>query len=57
MTRDLRVAIVGAGIGGAALALGLRRAGCNAYVYEQASALGEVGAGISLSPNAVKGLR
>lgn len=52
-----RIAIIGAGIGGAALALGLVRAGHNVKVYEQAPKLGEVGAGISLSPNAVKGLR
>ena len=51
------VAIVGAGIGGLALALGLARAGKPLRVYEQAPVLAEVGAGVSLSPNAVKGLR
>ncbi len=50
-------AIVGGGIGGLALALGLARAGRNVRVYEQAPRLREIGAGISLSPNAVKGLR
>ena len=50
------VAIVGAGIGGLALALGLARAGRRVRVYEQAPELKEIGAGISLSPNAVKGL-
>ncbi len=50
-------AIIGAGLGGLALALGLARAGREVHVYEQASELGEVGAGISLSPNAVKALR
>lgn len=55
--QSIAIAIVGAGIGGVALALGLVRAGHSVRVYEQASALGEVGAGISLSPNAVKGLR
>ena len=51
------IAIVGAGIGGLALALGLARAGKRLRVYEQAPQLREIGAGISLSPNAVKGLR
>ncbi len=51
------IAIVGAGIGGLALALGLARAGKELRVFEQAPQLREIGAGISLSPNAVKGLR
>ena len=51
------IAIVGAGIGGLALALGLARAGRRLRVYEQAPQLSEIGAGVSLSPNAVKGLR
>ncbi|MXZ27048.1 MAG: NAD(P)-binding protein [Gammaproteobacteria bacterium] len=51
------IAIVGAGIGGLALALGLARAGQRLRVYEQAPELREIGAGVSLSPNAVKGLR
>ena len=51
------IAIVGAGIGGLALALGLARAGKRLRVYEQAAELREIGAGVSLSPNAVKGLR
>lgn len=51
------IAIIGAGIGGLSAALALSRAGFSVRVYEQAPQLGEVGAGISLSPNAVKGLR
>lgn len=51
------IAIIGAGIGGLSAALALGRAGFSVRVYEQAPQLGEVGAGISLSPNAVKGLR
>ncbi len=50
------VAIVGAGIGGLATTLSLLRSGLSVRVYEQAPALGEVGAGISLSPTAVHGL-
>ena len=51
------IAIVGAGIGGLALALGLARAGRRLRIFEQAPQLREMGAGVSLSPNAVKGLR
>lgn len=46
------VAIIGGGIGGIAAALSLLRAGIDAHVYEQAQALGEVGAGVQISPNA-----
>lgn len=52
-----KIAIIGGGIGGLSAALALARAGFRPSVYEQAPELGEVGAGISLSPNAVKGLR
>ena len=51
------IAIIGAGIGGLSAALALARAGFLPRVYEQAPQLGEVGAGLSLSPNAVKALR
>ena len=47
-------AIIGAGMGGLTLALGLARAGLKPAVYEQAPKLGELGAGITLSPNAVR---
>ena len=55
--KDLRIAVIGAGIGGLSAALGLLRAGLRPRVYEQVPQLGEVGAGLSVSPNAVKGLR
>ena len=48
--------IIGAGIGGLTLALGLLRQGRKIKIYEQADALTEVGAGLSISPNATKGL-
>ncbi|MGF1428710.1 FAD-dependent monooxygenase [Kitasatospora sp. LaBMicrA B282] len=48
---NLRVALVGAGIGGLGAALVLRRAGLQVEVYEQAAELSEVGAGIHLAPN------
>jgi salicylate hydroxylase len=53
----MRVLIAGAGIGGLTAALALRRAGFDAHVYEQARVLREVGAGVAISPNAVKVLQ
>jgi 2-polyprenyl-6-methoxyphenol hydroxylase-like FAD-dependent oxidoreductase len=53
----MRIAIVGGGIGGLAAALFLRQAGIAATVYEQASELREVGAGIVVSPNMVRPLQ
>ena len=52
-----RVAIVGGGIGGVAAANALLQRGIDVQVYEQASALTEVGAGVALQPNSVKLLR
>ncbi len=48
----MRVAIVGAGMGGMTAALALQQAGIDVTVYEQAPQLGEVGAGLTLAPNA-----
>jgi salicylate hydroxylase len=48
----MRVGVVGGGIGGLSAALALLRAGFDVHVYEQAPALGEVGAGVQISPNA-----
>jgi salicylate hydroxylase len=48
------IAIIGGGIGGLSTALNLLRAGFDVHVYEQARALREVGAGIQISPNAVR---
>jgi salicylate hydroxylase len=50
----LRVAIIGAGIGGLSLGLALRERGLTADVYEQAPQLTEVGAAIALSANATR---
>ncbi len=49
-------AVVGAGLGGLAAALALLQGGWAVRVLEQAPALGEVGAGITLSPGAGRGL-
>lgn len=51
---ELRVAIVGGGLGGLSAALALCANGVHAQVYEQAHRLGEVGAGIALYPNGLK---
>jgi salicylate hydroxylase len=51
------IAIIGGGIGGLAAAAFLRRAGLAATVYEQASQLSEVGAGLIVAPNAARLLR
>ena len=50
----LRVAIVGAGMGGLSLALALRERGMVARVFEQASELTEIGAAIALSANSIR---
>jgi salicylate hydroxylase len=50
--QDLRVAILGAGMGGLTTALALAQRGFkNIDVYENAHDLGFVGAGIQLAPN------
>ncbi len=55
-THKPSVLIVGGGIGGMAAALSLSRLGLAVTVLEQASTLGEIGAGIQLAPNAFAAL-
>ncbi len=47
-----RVIVAGGGVGGLATALGLSKKGVPVLVLEQSAALGEIGAGIQLGPNA-----
>ena len=54
---ELRVVIVGAGVGGLTLALLLRRRGITAEVVEQAPELREAGAAIALAANATRVLK
>jgi salicylate hydroxylase len=49
-----RAIVVGGGIGGLSAALALAAEGFSVTVLEQSSALGDVGAGIQLSPNATR---
>ncbi|WP_093220627.1 MULTISPECIES: FAD-dependent monooxygenase [unclassified Variovorax] len=49
-----KILIAGAGLGGLTAALALIRRGHEVHVFEQAQALGEVGAGLQLSANATR---
>lgn len=50
----MRAVVVGGGIGGLGAAIGLHRTGWTVTVLEQAPEFGDVGAGISLWPNALR---
>ena len=54
MAANKSVAIVGGGIGGLAAALALIRHGIAVHVYEQASELKELGAGVQISSNGTR---
>jgi salicylate hydroxylase len=56
-TSPLRVAVVGGGIGGVAVATALLQRGIDVRLYEQAQALTEVGAGVAIQPNGVRMLQ
>jgi salicylate hydroxylase len=55
-TKPLRAAIVGGGICGLSAANFLHRRGVDVEVFEQANALGEVGAGVFIYPNSLRQL-
>jgi salicylate hydroxylase/6-hydroxynicotinate 3-monooxygenase len=57
MQRRPEIAVIGAGIGGLAVAGLLARQGANVTVYEQAAGFERLGAGIQMSPNAMHVLR
>ncbi len=55
--KGLKTTVIGAGIGGLAAALALRRFGASVTVLEQAERISEVGAGLQITPNGVKVLK
>ena len=57
MIPAMQIAILGGGIGGLAAAAFLHQAGAQCTVYEQASQLREIGAGLVVAPNAARLLR
>ncbi len=54
MTALNKVVVVGGGIGGLVTTLALLKQGMDVDVYEQSTQLGEVGAGIQISPNGTR---
>lgn len=52
----MRVAVIGAGIGGLSAAVGLQQAGANVEVFERAAVLRPVGAGLSVFGNGLTAL-
>src|SRR6201993_3924553 len=57
MAMPLKIAIVGAGMGGLATAAALRKVGIDVTIYEQARQFARLGAGIQVGCNAMKVLR
>lgn len=57
MNRGTRIAVIGAGLGGATAAALLQREGFQVRVYEQARSFERMGAGIHVSANVMKVLR
>jgi salicylate hydroxylase/6-hydroxynicotinate 3-monooxygenase len=55
--KKLSIAVVGAGMGGLAVAATVRRAGFDVQIYEQAARFARIGAGIQMMPNSMKVLR
>jgi salicylate hydroxylase len=57
MVKRPRVVIIGGGIGGLTAAVAMHQRGIEVAVYEQSPRIGEIGAGVTLSPNAIKAFR
>jgi len=55
--RELRIAIIGGGIGGLTLGIALRQRGFSPEIFEQAAELAEVGAAVALSANSTRELQ
>jgi salicylate hydroxylase len=56
MSHTERITVVGGGIGGMTAAIACAQAGFAVTLLEAAPAFGDIGAGVTLSPNAMKGL-
>lgn len=56
-SKNFEVAIVGGGIAGLALAISLHHRGLRVKMYERAAAFGEIGAGVSFTPNALQAMQ
>ena len=57
MKRETRIAVIGAGLGGATVGALLQREGFEVRLYEQARSFERIGAGIHVSANVMKVLR
>lgn len=55
--KQLEYAIIGGGIAGLSLAIALLKRGVRLTIYEQAPRFGEIGAGVSFSPNAIRAMK
>ncbi|KIX92833.1 uncharacterized protein Z520_11496 [Fonsecaea multimorphosa CBS 102226] len=56
-TKKFEIAIIGGGIAGITLAIALYHRQIPVKIYEQAPQFGEIGAGVSFSPNAVQAMK
>jgi salicylate hydroxylase len=56
MSHVVRAAVVGGGIAGLSTSIALIRNGVDVTIYEQAQALGEIGAGVFIYPNSLRQL-
>ena len=54
ITSQRNIAIIGAGIGGLAVSACLRKLGTESTIYEQAAKFTRIGAGIQMTPNAMR---